>query len=258
MDTWTARKRRLELDDYQLADAIDVPSLFVKRSFVERGFSEDRLVYAPYGVDLGTFQPMDLPRDNRFRVIFAGSLTLRKGIGYLKQGFLSADIPNAELWFVGGETDESDRLLKDTNDHICMLGHVPQSQLSQIYAQADVFLLPSIEEGLAMVQTQALACRFPLISTTNTGGEDLLRRSGEEPIQVDEDILQYPAGFVIPIRRPDCIARCLQLLYRDDNLRDKMRLQALTISQRKMDWSHSADELVSQYQMLLQKRQHTN
>jgi glycosyltransferase involved in cell wall biosynthesis len=56
----------------------------------------------------------------------------------------------------------------------------------------DVFVLPSIVEGRALVQQEAMACRLPLIATKNAGADDL--------------IVEGETGFLIPIRSPEAIA----------------------------------------------------
>jgi glycosyltransferase involved in cell wall biosynthesis len=50
---------------------------------------------------------------------------------------------------------------------------VPQRVLSEYYAQAHLFVMASRQEGLSLVQAQALACGLPLVCTDCTGGEDL-------------------------------------------------------------------------------------
>ena len=65
-------------------------------------------------------------------------------------------------------------------------------------SSSHVLVLPSVEEGLALVQAQAMACGCPLISSTNTGGEDLFSDGVE--------------GFLVPIRSPEAIAERLQQL----------------------------------------------
>jgi len=58
--------------------------------------------------------------------------------------------------------------------------------------RCDVFCLPSIVEGRALVMQEAMSQGLPLIITPNTGGEDL--------------IIEGTTGFLVPIRRPDLIA----------------------------------------------------
>jgi len=244
---WSNTKRQLELDDYNNAHTIAIPSQFSKDSFISYGFSEAKLVHVPYGVNLSNFQSTSTYANRPFRVLFAGSLSLRKGVGYLEEAFLKANLPNSELWFVGPTTDETSHIFKSHDSRISILGSFPQAELVNFYNRSTVFVMPSIEEGLAMVQAQSLACGLPLICTTNSGGEDLLRLSGTESTTVENDIRQYPAGFVVPIRRPDKIAFCLNLLYKDSSLLTSMRIEAYKIHESHLDWSFRARELVKIY-----------
>lgn len=67
-----------ELQEYDRADMIAIPSSFVKRTFLAQGVPEHKLIHVPYGVSLAEFYPV--PRqDNKFRVIHCGGITLRKG-----------------------------------------------------------------------------------------------------------------------------------------------------------------------------------
>ncbi len=55
-----------ELQEYEDADYVCIPSLFVKRTFLERGFPEEKLIHNPFGVDLTHFRPIP-KEDNTFR-----------------------------------------------------------------------------------------------------------------------------------------------------------------------------------------------
>jgi len=83
VDPWAIEK---ELQEYEEADAISIPSSFVRRSFVAQGVPERKLIQIPYGVDLRAFRPG--PRSNPgFRAIYAGALSLRKGIPDLLEAY---------------------------------------------------------------------------------------------------------------------------------------------------------------------------
>jgi glycosyltransferase involved in cell wall biosynthesis len=246
---WGPVGRELDLNDYAAADIVSIPSLFVKRSFLKQGFPEDRLLHSPYGVELNQFRPG--PGSGSIpRVAYAGSLGVRKGVGYLTEGFRLAGLPRSELWLIGGKTTETPRLLGNLDDRIRLWGHVPQPQLAELYGQCSAFVLPSVEEGLALVQAQALACGLPLICTTNTGGEDLLRMSlgaGMEAEALRGDILRYPAGYLVPIRRPDSIAGALHDLYMRPGRLAGMRAAALTAAAQALTWTACAQRLVAGY-----------
>src|SRR5690606_39238450 len=68
----------------------------------------------------------------------------------------------------------------------------PHEEVLKLMKSCDVFCLPSIVEGRALVMQEAMSQGLPLIITPNTGGEDLIK-NGE-------------TGFLVPIRSPEVIA----------------------------------------------------
>lgn len=187
-----------ELREYELADFISVPSSFVKRSFLEKGFPPDKIVQNPYGVSLSEFNP-GVKVDDVFRVIYVGQMSLRKGVHYLIKAFSELQLPNSELILIGGMTDHLKPFLSGSHSQIKYLGIKVQSELIHYYQQASVFAICSIEEGMAMVQAQAMACGLPILCTTHTGGEDLISEGKE--------------GFIVPIRDVEAIKEKLSWFY---------------------------------------------
>ncbi len=202
----THRLMERELAEYVEADAISVPSAFVERTFREQGFAADKLIRVPLGADLGRFHPH--PRENtRFRVVFAGSFSVRKGVKYLLEAWQRLALPDAELWFVGSVDSTLRELLRPEDvPGVKLLGHVPEDQLAQRLSQCDVLCLPSIEDGFGMVMAQAMACGLAVLHSSNTGGADLVRPG------ID--------GFEVAIRDSEGLATRIEELYRD---RDRSR-----------------------------------
>jgi glycosyltransferase involved in cell wall biosynthesis len=242
---------QMELAEYETATAISIPSRFVEETFTARGIARSKLYRNTLGVDLAAFSPeTSAPRD--FRVLYVGSKSLRKGVHYLREGFLQASLPGAQLRLVGGDLPETPLLLGPPHPQIMSIGHMPQARLVDEYRQAAVFVIASIEEGLAMVQAQAMACGLPLICTTNTGGEDLLVATHDgPPPQTNDGIREYAAGFVVPIRSPDAIALCLHRLYVDAALLRAKSVAALNIRHRKLDWQAYTSRGIALYERLL-------
>ncbi|MBR8833971.1 MAG: glycosyltransferase family 4 protein [Stigonema ocellatum SAG 48.90 = DSM 106950] len=239
-----------ELWEYDLAERIAVPSLFVKRSFLAQGFSEQCLVHNPFGTNLKNFS-LGSKQDNVFRVIYAGSLSVRKGIHYLVRAFMEANIPNSELCLVGGATTETPRLLAGADERVKCIGHVPQGQLANYYRNSSVFVIGSIEEGLACVQAQALACGLPLICTTNTGGEDLLLMSSAEPIKLGRGVEEYAAGYVVPIKNSEAIAFVLKQLAAQPDLLKQKQQAALELREQDLSWQRYAKQCILEYQLII-------
>ena len=186
--------------EYETADAVTVPSTFASRSFVDMGVPESKLRKVSYGVDLRRFEKVADPDPESFDVLFVGQISFRKGVPDLLEAFRRLKHPKKHLRLVGGMRPEVARYLDKhpAPGHTDFLGHIPQPQLKEIMSRSHVMVLPSIEEGLALVQAQALACGCPVIGTHHTGAEDLFT-DGKE-------------GFVVPIRDSRAIADRLQLL----------------------------------------------
>lgn len=217
-----------ELLEYELADYISIPSGFVKDSFLKHHVPEEKLLVNAYGVDLSAFRQLE-KTDTTFRVINVGGFNRRKGSRYLLQAFAELDLPDAEFWHVGMVSPEMQPIIAQYATDRCVFhGHQPQGDLHKFYSQASVFALASIEEGMAMVQCQAMACGLPLICTTNTGGADLIGGDGH-------------AGYVIPIRDVDTLKARLLHLYENRDLCAEMGMRAKARVERGFTWKDYGD-----------------
>jgi starch synthase len=158
---------RRELADYALADTIVIPALHVERSFLEHQAPPAVLFRNAYGVDLNMFPPTPAPNGIRPTIIMVGSWSLRKGCDVLLRAWRR--LPGVRLIHVGSVSD----LPLPNDSSFEHHDHVPPSQLSGFYGQSHVFALPSREEGMAVVQAQALASGLRLVCSDRAGGEDL-------------------------------------------------------------------------------------
>lgn len=208
------RDTRREEAIYAACDAITVPSSMAARSFAEMGVPREKVHVIPYGVRLERFQPSDEPPADSFEVLFAGSVGLRKGVPYLLEAFARLRHPRKLLRVVGAVQEDIRTVLpRLPMAQVELLGSVPQAELAALMSRSHVLALPSIEEGLALVQAQAMACGCPVVCSTNTGGEDLFTDGTE--------------GFIVPIRDPDALGARLQRLADDPDLQRSMREAAL-------------------------------
>jgi glycosyltransferase involved in cell wall biosynthesis len=158
---------RRELAGYERADVVSVPARHVAESFLERGFPEERLFVNPFGVDLEVFQPTPAPARPP-TVVTTGAWSLQKGSDVLVEAWRGLPA-GTRLLHVGPVVDVP--LPRDP--HFTHVDAVPQNDLPRYYAQGHVFAMASRQEGLALVQVQALACGLQLVCTSRTGGADL-------------------------------------------------------------------------------------
>jgi glycosyltransferase involved in cell wall biosynthesis len=125
------------------------------------------------------------------RLLFAGGLTQRKGLADLFAAMKLVASKEVELIIMGS-------LLRPLAWYREQLPHFiyepprPHSDVLRLMRTCDVLVLPSIVEGRALVQQEALAGGLPLIVTKNAGGDDL--------------IVEGETGFLVPIRSPEAIA----------------------------------------------------
>ncbi len=231
-----------ELQEYDEADLVIVPSTVAYESFVELGTPEHKLRKLPYGVDLRIFRTV--PKvDDVFRVIYVGVLSLQKGIPYLLEAMAPLSrLPRFEVCLVGGVLEDVQRFLRKYEGTFRALGRVPRHQLYRYYSQASVFVIASIQEGLATVQLQAMACGLPVIATTSTGAEDLFADGVE--------------GFIVPIRDPEAIREKVLYLYKHPEVRSEMGKAALRRVQALGGWDTYGALLVETYRAALGKREH--
>lgn len=226
-----ARTIEKELQEYEEADYISIPSGFVKDSFLEMGVPAEKLVHNPYGTSAHFKKPEngqlgDAPRD-KFRVLYVGSLMIRKGLVYLFEALHRVKVPQErlEVWFVGKIDDD----LKSTVEQYArpnwkFFGHLNHYDLPQHISACDVAVQPSLEEGLSMVIPQTMGCGVPVIATTNTGGQDV--------------ITDGKNGFIVPIQDPDAIAERIEQLYEDRPLLHQMKAAAAAIAGRDFSWDN--------------------
>jgi glycosyltransferase involved in cell wall biosynthesis len=202
-----------ELSEYAEADLITVPSAFVRRTFIKRGIAADKVLIVPYGANLSMFSPTVAKPAGTFEVLFVGALSVRKGTGYLLDAFSKVRHPRKRLTLIGSRTLHTDRLLAAfPGAAVRILGAIPQVQLAAHMSAAHVMVLPSVEEGLALVMAEAMACGCPVIASKNTGAEDLF-----------EDGRQ---GFIVEARDVGALAERMQRLADDPSLAERMSLEA--------------------------------
>lgn len=204
----------------ELADMIMVGSSFVYRSFVEAGLGAKRIATIPYGSNTSLFHPADESATKAgLRAIFVGQLSQRKGLSYLLRGWKRFQGPNTELRLAGTSINGSLAALTPYSSLFTYLGNLSHGDLALAYRQADVFVFPTLLEGMPLVVLEAMASGLPVI-TTDHGPGDIVRD------EVD--------GFIVPIRDPDSIADRLDYLRSNPGRRVEMgraaRERALTFN----------------------------
>lgn len=225
------KKRRLS--EYEEADYILLPSEFVKRSFIAKGFPEHKLLKVPYGFNKLKRAESELnsnPKNKSFIVLYVGAISIRKGIRYLIEAYNRLEVKSKKLIIVGPDAADGALTGVYLPPSIVFTGILKGEQLEDAYSSADVFCLPSIEEGLALVLGEALSFGLPIITTCNTGADDIIT-DGKE-------------GYIVPIRDSDAIRDKLQILADDPKLLTEITMNSVAKANELDGWDESGKNLV--------------
>ncbi len=166
-----------EDEEYALADLHCAASTVVRDQLAAQGVPESRIWVVPYGADRGIFRPAPGREVSEFRIVFAGQLTMRKGIKTVLDALQIADHPEWEAHFHGTQLPESagDFRAYIGATPVRLHGAVSQAALATAFQEGSVLVLPSLEEGFGLVVPQALSCGMPVIVSDRTGAKDLIR-----------------------------------------------------------------------------------
>lgn len=221
-------KLKRKARELELADVVIVPSRFVFESLPEH-IRQTRVCHiVPFGspVSHPVEQPLERTASQPLRVLFAGSMTQRKGLADLFAAMNILNRPDIELVVMGSLQMPLDFYRRQAKFRY--ESPRPHAQVLELMRQCDILALPSIVEGRALVQQEAMSCGLPLLVTANAGGDDL----------IDEG----ETGWLVPIRAPERIAARLDWLADHRTALPQMRLRAKEKA-RQYTWERYGDAI---------------
>lgn len=190
-----------ELAEYELADRIEVPSRFAAQTFTAHGIPRERLIVNPYGVDAEAFAAgSGRPTRERPTILFVGGVGIRKGAPDLIAAFAPLR-SRADLVMVGPVEPG----IATDGPGIRFAGPLDRPRLVDALHRADIFCLPSHEEGLSLAMLQAMAAGLAVVATPETGIADVARDGAE--------------ALIVPSGSPDRLAAALSALVDDEDRR---------------------------------------
>jgi glycosyltransferase involved in cell wall biosynthesis len=228
----------LEEREYAAVDLVAVPSEFSRRTFLERGYAPARLGLHQYGFDPSLFPAPEGRRNGRprgLRALFVGRCEPRKGLHYALQAWLASGAAERGTFTICGDFYPGYReLLAEGLGHpsVAVKGFVPN--VADLMRESDVLVLPSVEEGSALVtyEAQASGC-VPVVSEA----------AGARCTHL-EDGLVHDAGDVTTLTEH------LRTLDRDPELLARLRARTL-VRRDELTWAQGARDLERLYRGLL-------
>jgi glycosyltransferase involved in cell wall biosynthesis len=203
-------------------------SEYVRQKAIRR-FGIENAAVVPGGVNTTVFHPhvsrnsLELPRKY---ILFVGSLQPRKNLAGLIKAWHEIKDEFVDTWLVvAGEAGYVFRAVKFFgDDRILFLNYVPEKELPALYANTDLLVLPSFDEGFGLPALEAMACGTPT----------LVSNGGALPEVVGD------AGMIFDLTKPDDLSASIKSVLRDESLRTALREKGLRRADM-FSWHKSAE-----------------
>ena len=232
----------------QASQCIIAPSHVYQLMLARMGVNPERIVVVPYGVDLRRFHPAQCGGDFKRRfglegskvILTVGRLNYQKGFHYLIKAMpkILRAVPNAKLVVVGeGELLSYLKGVSNSlglSNHVVFTGVLSQSSISEAYACADVFVLPSLFESLGISLLEAQAMNKPVVGT-RVGG-------------LPEALAEGKSGILVEAQKPNELAKATIKLLLDKDLAKSMGLYGRKFVVENYDLEKSVDKVLALYE----------
>ena len=180
-------------------------------------------------------------------LLFVGRFVRQKGLDLLFEALATID-PSLKwhLTLVGDGPERANLLEQATRlglmDHIALRGWVKKEELSAIYRNGDVFVLPSRDEGFANVLLEAMAAGLPIMGTYVSG--------------TDDAVIDGETGYIVQPGDIPALTNRLTKLFSDANLRERMGRAARARAEAQFDWHKLAEDWVALLGEAIAKQTH--
>ena len=202
--------RRIK-SEWELADLILVNSQWSKSALLRQGVLPERIIVVPLAIDLhGWKAGSPINPNGPLKVLWLGTIILRKGIQYLVEAARLLEHHDIEFLVVG-PSYISPYVIKTFPKSMKLFGRVTRDQLNEIYKLGHVFVLPTVSDGFAVTQLEAMLNGLPVIATTNCG----------------DVVTDGVDGLLVPARDGQALASAILKLDQDRVLLRQMSCKAL-------------------------------
>jgi glycosyltransferase involved in cell wall biosynthesis len=230
---YNAEKLHKEEEEYRLATRLLCPSDFVVKTFLDKGFAKEQLARHIYGFDEKIYHPDRKPRNPKrgLTMLFVGSCAVRKGVHYALEAWLQSSASEDGTFLVAGEflpayREQLGRML--SHPSVKVLGQ--RTDVPELMRQNDILVLPTIEEGSALVTSEARASGCVLLVSEAAGAI----------CQHMENALVHRVGDV------RALAQHITMLHQDHALMERLRAASLA-SISEITWTAAGTRLFEVY-----------
>jgi glycosyltransferase involved in cell wall biosynthesis len=221
-----------EEEEFRESDFLLCASDFSAKTFRSEGFSAEKIIRHTYGYDESRFRPATRTDRSRFTAIFVGVAAVRKGLHLALEAWTKSSAAQQGIFLIAGEIAPDYRKYLETyfdNRNVIALGH--RRDIPELMRQADVLILPTLEEGFALVCAEAIGCGcVPLVSKACT------------------EICQHMHNALVhPIGDTETLATHISMVYEDRDLLNRLRETCIR-ERLSYTWTAAGRTLLAAYQ----------
>ncbi|MBX3466762.1 MAG: glycosyltransferase family 4 protein [Planctomycetes bacterium] len=184
--------------EWSAASRVLVNSEWSRRALIEQGVAPAKLVVVPLAYEPAGAPPTRRIRRGRLRVLWLGLVCLRKGIPYLLEAARRLTDRPVEFT-IAGPLHVTAAAVAHAPPNVRFVGRIPRDQTARVYAEADLFVFPTLSDGFGITQLEAMAQGLPVISTPHCG----------------EVVTDGVDGRVVAARAPEALAAAIAALDED-------------------------------------------
>lgn len=185
--------------EWSLADRVVVNSEFSRQALLKQGVPAEKLTVIPLCFETGLTNPQFAARQPQpsaavpLRVLFLGQVILRKGVQYLLAAARQLECEPIHFDIVG-PIGISNKAMAAAPSNVTFHGRTHRDQAAEWYKKSHVFVLPTLSDGFAITQLEAMAHGLPVVATSCCG----------------EVVSDGVDGFVVPASQPEALAQVFQ------------------------------------------------
>ena len=213
------RYDRRRYREWQEADIVVVNSEWSKRALLEQDVEERKIFVIPLAYEKKNYSMRErkhsVSRAEPLRILWLGSVTLRKGIQYLLSAAQELTSEPVHIDVVGSVGITEGPVSKSASN-VTFHGRVPRNQTSLFYERSDVFVLPTLSDGFALTQVEAMAHGLPVIATRHCG----------------RVVNHKKNGLLIPTRSPEAIVRAITYFLKNPSACREMGFRAIETAKK--------------------------